>query len=335
MEQMKHISICAGGGGFDLAATWMDWINVLSCEKNPLLRSALAYYWPDAYHHDDLFTLTPNLITDELNKRFGCHWHPAQLIFTGGIPCQPFSDAGKRKGTADDRYLWPPYLKIIRAIRPGFAILENVPGINVIEDGMVFEGICTDLAAIGYEVIPFEIPACATNAPHRRDRVFIIAYTNRGADGQIRDNQTACQARRAIIQTNEKERPRKDIQHHGCSGLLSGAIKINPHSCCQGLQGNEQPGTFKQRTRASRSVTEPFDNEHWINAATRLCVVDDGIPGRLDAKAIYPERKKTSQRKAYKHWKKESFMMAGNAVQPQVVYQIFRMLDLWVLLYGK
>ncbi len=95
-------------------------------------------------------------------------------IITGGFPCQPFSVAGKRKGTDDDRYLWPAMLEVIKAYQPTWVIGENVAGII----GMALEQVLSELENAGYETQAFVIPACAVNAPHRRDRVWIIAHAN-------------------------------------------------------------------------------------------------------------------------------------------------------------
>ena len=101
-------------------------------------------------------------------------------LLTGGFPCQPFSQAGKRKGKADDRYLWPEMLRVIRDFKPTWIIAENVRGLLTIEGGLVFEQVCLDLERENYEVQPFVIPAVAVNAPHRRDRIWIIAHARYG-----------------------------------------------------------------------------------------------------------------------------------------------------------
>ena len=99
-------------------------------------------------------------------------------IVTGGFPCQPFSHAGRRQGTADDRYRWPEMFAVIKNVRPDWVIAENVRGLASWNDGMVLETVCTDLESEGYEVGPYIIPACSVDAPHRRERVWIVAHTN-------------------------------------------------------------------------------------------------------------------------------------------------------------
>jgi DNA (cytosine-5)-methyltransferase 1 len=97
-------------------------------------------------------------------------------LITGGFPCQPFSQAGKRRGTDDDRYLWPEMLRVIRFAKPRWVIAENVRGLLTMQNGMVFEQVCSDLENSGYEVQPFIIPAVSVNAPHRRDRIWFVAH---------------------------------------------------------------------------------------------------------------------------------------------------------------
>jgi len=162
---MRH-GLFSGIGGFDLAAEWMGWENIFHCEWMEFPRKILDYHFPDADSHIDIcktdFTKYANKID----------------ILTGGFPCQPFSLAGKRKGTDDERYLWGEMLRAIQEIKPRFVIAENVFGITNIDGGLVFEQVCLDLENEGYEVQAFIIPAAAKNAPHRRDRCWFVAYSN-------------------------------------------------------------------------------------------------------------------------------------------------------------
>lgn len=161
---MTHASLFSGIGGFDLAAEWMGWSNVFSCEIDPFCRKVLAYHFPKAKQYEDVKT------TD-----FAIHRGHIDVL-TGGFPCQPFSLVGKRKGSDDNRYLWPEMLRAIREIRPRWVVGENVLGIVNWSDGMVFEQVQSDLENEGYEVQPLLIPACAVDAPHRRDRVWFVAH---------------------------------------------------------------------------------------------------------------------------------------------------------------
>lgn len=102
---------------------------------------------------------------------------PVDLI-CGGVPCQPASCAGKQRGTADDRWLWPEALRIVREVGPKWFIFENVCGLLALESGMVFDSLLLEMEALGYEVETFVIPACSVDAPHRRDRVWIVGYSS-------------------------------------------------------------------------------------------------------------------------------------------------------------
>ena len=154
---MRHGSLFSGIGGFDLAAEWMGWENVFHCEWMEFPRKVLEYHFPNADSHTDITKTDFKKYANTID------------ILTGVFPCQPFSFAGKREGTEDERYLWGEMLRAIQEIKPQFVIAENVFGITNIDGGLVFEQVCFDLENEGYEVQPFIIPACAKNAPHRRD----------------------------------------------------------------------------------------------------------------------------------------------------------------------
>jgi DNA (cytosine-5)-methyltransferase 1 len=162
---MRHGSLFSGIGGFDLAAEWMGWENVFHCEWNKFGQQVLKYYWPKAISYEDI-TKTDFTI------------HRGRIdIITGGFPCQPYSSAGKRLGKEDERHLWPEMLRAIREIQPSWVVGENVRGLTNWNGGMVFDEVQAELEAEGYEVLPFLLPACAVNAPHRRDRIWFVAHS--------------------------------------------------------------------------------------------------------------------------------------------------------------
>lgn len=150
---MTHGSLFSGIGGFDLAAAWAGWTNVFNCEIDPFCRRVLKYHFPESEHYEDIRTTDFTVWRDRVD------------VLTGGFPCQPFSLAGKRKGTADDRYLWPAMLGVVRTVRPRWVVGENVLGIVNWSQGMVFEHVCADLEAAGYEVQAYLIPAAGVGAP--------------------------------------------------------------------------------------------------------------------------------------------------------------------------
>jgi DNA (cytosine-5)-methyltransferase 1 len=251
---MIHFSTFSGIGGFDLASEWMGWKNYISCEINPFGNKVLEYYWPEAYHHGDIHTLTYELINEQLIQRFGADWRSYPVILTGGFPCQPFSLAGERKGTEDSRHLWPEMLRLIREVRPKYIVGENVGGIISWDGGMVFEQVQIDLESEGYEVQPFILPACAVNAPHRRDRVWFVANSN------------------CIGQSRQEHRETK-----------------------------------------SGWTTETCVPNDWQNFPTQsfVCSRNDGIPNGLAGITVSKHRN-------------ESIKAYGNAIVPQVAYQIFK-----------
>lgn len=163
---MRHGSLFSGIGGFDLASEWMGWENVFHCEWNPFGQKVLNYYWPKAISYHDITK------TD-----FSIHRGKIDII-TGGFPCQPYSMAGKRKGKEDERHLWPEMLRCIREVQPTWIVGENVLGLVNWNEGMVFEEVQADLEAQGYTVQPYVLPAASVNAPHRRDRVWFVAYSD-------------------------------------------------------------------------------------------------------------------------------------------------------------
>jgi DNA (cytosine-5)-methyltransferase 1 len=172
---MRHGSLFSGIGGFDLAAEWMGWENIFHCEWNKFGQQVLKYYWPKAISYEDITK------TD-----FTIHRGNIDII-TGGFPCQPYSSAGKRLGKEDERHLWPEMLRAIREVQPSWVVGENVRGLTNWNGGMVFDEVQAELEAQGYEVLPFLLPACAVNAPHRRDRIWFVAHSkSNGWNGRER-----------------------------------------------------------------------------------------------------------------------------------------------------
>jgi len=162
---MRHGSLFSGIGGFDLAAQWMGWENIFHCEWNKFGQQVLKYYWPKAISYEDI-----------TKTNFTIHRGGIDIL-TGGFPCQPYSSAGKRLGKEDERHLWPEMLRAIREIQPSWVVGENVRGLTNWNGGMVFDEVQVELEAQGYEVLPFLLPACAVNAPHRRDRIWFVAHS--------------------------------------------------------------------------------------------------------------------------------------------------------------
>jgi len=163
---MKVLDLFSGIGGFSLGLERAGMTTVAFCEIEEFPRKVLAKHWPDVPIYPDVRELTKEqLDNDGITVDVIC----------GGYPCQPFSTAGKRRGAEDDRHLWPEYLRLIREIKPRYVIGENVAG----HISMGLDTVLSDLEGEGYTWQAFVIPACAVNAPHRRDRVWIIANSTK------------------------------------------------------------------------------------------------------------------------------------------------------------
>jgi DNA (cytosine-5)-methyltransferase 1 len=160
------LSLFSGIGGLELGLEWAGMTVVGQVELDPFCRSVLAKHWPEVPRHDDVRTCV---------EWWGSEPRPAVHVVCGGFPCQPFSTAGERKGIADERWGWPWYFDVIRALRPRFVIVENVAAL--LRDSDAFGWILADLATLGYDAEWDCIPAAAVGAHHRRDRLFLVAYT--------------------------------------------------------------------------------------------------------------------------------------------------------------
>jgi DNA (cytosine-5)-methyltransferase 1 len=191
MEQLKILDLFSGLGGFSLGLERTGKFKTVAfCEIDKYCTLLLQKHWKGIKIYEDV---------RKINKeQFDTDGIEYPDIITGGFPCQPFSVAGKQKGTGDDRHLWPEMFRIIKTFKPKFVIGENVKGLINIQDGVVFETVCTDLESEGYEVQAFNIPAAGVGAPHRRERIWILA-TN--VANSISDNE-----REQITRGDEEER---------------------------------------------------------------------------------------------------------------------------------
>ena len=290
---MRHGSLFSGIGGFDLAAEWMGWENVFHCEWMEFPRKVLDYHFPNADSHIDI-------CKTDFKKYEG-----TIDIISGGFPCQPFSLAGKRKGTDDERYLWGEMLRAIQEIKPRFVIAENVFGITNIDGGLVFQQVCLDLENEGYEVQPFIIPAAAKNAPHRRDRCWFIA-TNTNCDGLNERNGN-----------NEINTSEGGINAFG--NIEQGNVNGNATNT-NSTNNKTQPqkgilGQTNQR-RTARGFEYGSSRIQWNEFPTQspICGGDDGLPTKLDGIT-------------FSKWRAESIKGYGNAIVPQVALELFKIIE--------
>jgi DNA (cytosine-5)-methyltransferase 1 len=265
---MRHGSLFSGIGGFDLAAQWCGWENVFQCEIDPFCRRVLRYHFPNAKLYEDI-------------TKSNFQEYQGQIdVVSGGFPCQPFSQVGQRKGTADHRFLWKEMLRAIREIQPRWVVAENVYGLVSQESGMVLESILIDLEDQGYDAQSFVVPACAVNAPHQRNRLWIVA--NR-ADSRI-----------------ESLRLQRSAETVGI-GLASDTNSV-------GLSARTQ--TQQQIS----DIAERVPNWNAFPVEQPILRRDDGFSSRLDGIT-------------FSAWNRESIKAYGNAIVPQIAYQIFKTID--------
>ena len=298
---MRHGSLFSGIGGFDLAAEWMGWENVFHCEWNPFGQKVLKHYWPNSISYNDITK------TD-----FSIH-RGAIDILTGGFPCQPYSSAGKRLGKEDERHLWPKMLRAIREIQPRWIVGENVLGLVNWNGGMVFEEVQADLEAERYEVQPYVLPAAAVNAPHRRDRVWFVAYASLYANrlrtegrldlgGQLLEGREGKKETNGLNNINKNE-PTSDSNSNRLEGCISTII-------------NRQPSCKKEHDEKCLSIDERRLQFKNFPTVSPICDGNDGFSNRLDGIT-------------FSKWRNESIKAGGNAIVPQVVFQIFKAIELY------
>jgi DNA (cytosine-5)-methyltransferase 1 len=359
INHFRHGSLFSGIGGFDLAAEWMGWENIFHCEWMPFPRKVLNHYWPNSISYEDITK------TD-----FSIHRGTIDIL-TGGFPCQPYSAAGKRLGKEDERHLWPHMLRAIREIEPTFVVGENVRGLTNWNGGVVFEEVCSDLEACGYEVQPLLLPACAIGAPHRRDRVWFVAYSKNSrhykklrkecSDGEweLLQNKSGRSEMGSEIERCSREWPTSDsnswrlerseeIGWNSINAEWEGKFRTSSDSdgseqtnnegtnrteadqiwrqnesdvlgelCSDGMasdsDGIGRNKTFRKSKRESNVNDKNSIRNDWQNFPTQspICGGDDGIPNQLDG-ITFP------------NWRKESIKGYGNAIVPQLAYQIFK-----------
>ena len=396
---MTHASVFSGIGGPEVAAAMLGWENLFHCEINPFGRAVLDYHFPNSKSYEDI------------TKTDFREWRGRVNVLTGGFPCQPFSFAGQRRGAQDDRYLWPHMFRCIDEIRPDWVVAENVAGIlTMVEQGEVsevaseaalfdpsdvvhryrlretftLERICRDLESHGYAVQPVLIPACAVGAPHRRDRVFIVANAIGGGTGTPGASAEAEGGRSGQNQqpgerraTTERDNRLHAVLRHAADPAQSGAESLRragqdalhaagttadtPEQRSERLRpeqpetgraaqeqsgggsgedGNTQPSADndseglerridgnQERPRATENrPTGLLHQDNGIAGCSRWDTFpsvspvhrgNDGLPFRLDDLTIPPAK-----------WRTESLKAYGNAIVPQVMYEIFRAIQL-------
>ena len=264
---MKMLELFAGIGCASLAAD-MVWGGVEHSfvEINPFSQAILRKHFPNSPIHDDIKTYI--------------HRGGAVDLVWGSPPCQSASTAGKRKGTSDPRWLWPETFGVLSASRPRWVVLENVRGILSLGGGVEFNALCSELETLGYEVWPFLIPACGVGAPHRRDRVWIVAHAiggRWGAGGNGRKLE-AIQGRGKNNSSQIEKSSCGNASYPNDVGPLGGGNEVNPAE-----RNKAFPRSSERPCYGWNSDGYPNWAADWKEVALSTCVLpmDDGFTKRL------------------------------------------------------
>lgn len=290
MKKLTHLSLFSGIGGLDFAAEMAGFQTVGQCEWADYPTKVLEKHWPDVPRWRDIRTLTGESFYEKTGMR-------TVDVISGGFPCQPFSVAGKRRGKEDDRYLWPEMLRVISELRPTWVVGENVAGIV----NMALDQVYADLENASYTVQALIIPACAVDAPHRRDRCAIVAHYNevrcdlRGSPGKRIYGDAPC---------DETDPGGKDVANTDCNRL-------------------EKPWKQGLQEKSGISITD----NGWRTTEPRLGGVVDGFSDWMDRGMSKPgfwmDEPDVPRITNKKEHRKDRIQCLGNAVVPQQFYPVF------------
>ena len=338
---LTHISLFSGLGADDLAAEWAGFTTILQCEIDKDCLNVLRKYWPNVPKIEDVRNVTKESVITNTEKFYGQRCDTKENygklcrcsepggcartftrgldLLTAGVPCQPASAAGKRRGQADDRWLWPEAVRVLSELKPTWAVFENPVGIsslvesgeavsmgsetNQTGDGILsveLSNIITDIEAQGYEVQPVSISAASVGAPHKRQRIFIIAHSRSGG----------CRGRTSE-QCGTDRRPLVENQQRGSKvgNKTKRCLDTDTNSSKQGLEGRESKQSLRLSGQLGRSGRDqrPDWSENWIEVASRLCSVDARSPTGLSGLSRVSKLK-----------------MLGNCNPPKMYYQVYK-----------
>ena len=246
--KLKILDLFSGLGGFSLGLERTgNFETIAFCDNDKYSNLVLQKHWKGVKIYNDVKEIT--------KEKFIADGIQFPDIITGGFPCQPFSVAGKQAGTDDDRHLWPVMFRIIQEFTPRWVIGENVKGLTNIQDGVVFETVCSDLEGEGYEVRAFNIPAAGVGAPHRRERIWIVAHAKRY--NKTDEIGGSYETSRGI----QEEHRQDDSSSRLTSGTSSIRQTNNGHEDMEDSRRTLQQGT-ELREKNEDEVEEGYANQH-------------------------------------------------------------------------
>jgi DNA (cytosine-5)-methyltransferase 1 len=264
---MTFGSLFSGIGGIDLRLERAGMTYKWQVEIDEFCQKVLSKHWPSVPKRRDVKEFPPDPVDD---------WK-VDLI-AGGFPCQPVSLAGSRKGKEDERWLWPEFARVLRVLGPKYALLENVPGLL----SLGFSDVLRDLAEIGYDAEWEVLPASAFGAPHKRERIFVVAYsasnlrrTSRNevqktldwSSEELESNSSLLDGERAIEKRNRARKSKKEIGNLDRSGRK--------------VFGNSNSSSENALTEKSASRTT-IGESSWWEVEPAVGRMADGVPGRVD-----------------------------------------------------
>ena len=317
MNNLTHLSLFSGIGGIDLAAEAAGFETVCQCEWADYPTSVLEKRWPTVPRFRDITTLTKEGFFEKTGRK-------TVTLISGGFPCQPFSSAGRQKGFADTRYLWPEMVRVISEIKPHWVLGENVAGfINMGLDKTVF-----DLERAGYAVQTFVYPACGVGAWHERTRTFIV-----GADV----SHTPCLRRQNCKGSNEYERvplgqwdiPQGEQERHKMEPTSVGGGVLPDADSVRRNEVNLQAGSnAKKQGQGELSGTDYTAGKSALgngSAQSRLGGMVNGFPFEMDGHKLWQQEPADIPRITEDTaGRADRLKTLGNAVCPPQVFPILK-----------
>jgi DNA (cytosine-5)-methyltransferase 1 len=280
---LRMLDLFAGIGGFSYAGEKLvgGYETVAFCEYDEHAQKVLRKHWPDTEIIGDIRELAND--ADRFRGMVD--------IITGGYPCQPFSTAGQRRGDQDDRHLWPEMLRVIKAVRPRWVIGENVAG----HISMGLDTVLSDLEAAGYASRCYVIPAVAADAPHRRDRCWIVAHSDdagQPADrrsGQGKGDKARHNARRCgqALADAGCQRSGAEISRSGGQSIDGAAQGQRTEArnrfadCSETVAHADCVGGEDKHGHQTDRQEQQFNGAYWWKPEPELGRVANGIPGRV------------------------------------------------------
>lgn len=296
MRKLRLLSLCSGIGVIDYVWSWLlDQEIAGQVEIDPYCTALLAERWPDVPRHLDIKEVAAD---DHEDRAFG-----DVDVVAGGIPCQPFSEAGKRRGTQDDRYLWPYAFSIVQRYKPSWGLIENVAGFV----SLALDLVQTDLESAGYRTQAYVLPACAVGAQHKRERVFVVAHSD-GNRWRQRQDQPQCQPSRESSTDISHDGAQRALAHAHTSGLQIGngcPGQVWPPAAADGCAAGQSQSRMG---RGPDGFTDWLDRTQWPSSKDQ------------PQKAWEPARTVTTQ---VPH-RAARLKALGNAIVPQQIYPFLR-----------